>query len=171
MRIPRLILNDTVVNALIDHAKKTPYTHLLHPDGSMYMGRYWLKAYTEDREARAYRLHNICTPDLDPHLHDHPWPFTSIILRGGYIEERPVQMSPPQFEFDREETYRLVHGVGSVIRRRATDRHRIVKVFPDTWTLFITGPQLHWWGFYTPLGKIYWRHYNSVHSAQARIET
>src|SRR3954462_14608228 len=31
-------------------------------------------------------LHKINRPDADRHLHDHPWSFRSLILKGGYVE-------------------------------------------------------------------------------------
>lgn len=33
-------------------------------------------------------LHKLETPDPRPTLHDHPWPFLAIVLRGGYDEQR-----------------------------------------------------------------------------------
>ena len=48
--------------------------------------------------------------------------------------------------------------------RRPTDRHLVDYVGLGTWTLFITGPKRHWWGFYTPAGKVHWQDYESVHN-------
>lgn len=31
-------------------------------------------------------LHNMRRSDYDRALHDHPWPFVSLVLRGGYWE-------------------------------------------------------------------------------------
>lgn len=33
-------------------------------------------------------LHRMGTPDSRPTLHDHPWGFLSLVLRGGYVERR-----------------------------------------------------------------------------------
>ncbi len=38
----------------------------------------------------AIYLHKINTPDMRPTLHDHPWAFLAIILRGGYVEHVPT---------------------------------------------------------------------------------
>lgn len=35
------------------------------------------------------RLHHIRRPDMDVELHDHPWWFFSLILKGWYEEEHP----------------------------------------------------------------------------------
>jgi hypothetical protein len=40
-------------------------------------------------------LHKLGTPDPRPTLHDHPWKFFSIVLRGGYDEMRRETHSLP----------------------------------------------------------------------------
>jgi hypothetical protein len=113
------------------------------------------------------RLHELATEDIDRHFHDHPWPFVSIVLTGGYIEARPDSIEP---DFTREGveieslTFRRA---GNVALRRATDRHQITNVQFDTFTLFIYGQKQQWWGFYTPAGKVYWKDYPSCHAALA----
>ena len=150
---------------LIERAQRTPYFHLYHADGSLYMARYWLRPGRGGTWAA--RVHHIATPDEDRHLHDHPWDFVSIVLRGGYKEIRPLGVEPG-FDGDEERTYLVDRRPGSVAVRRSTDRHRIVSVLPDTWTLFITGPKRQWWGFYTEFGKVHWRDYESVHNKMER---
>lgn len=186
---------DAAVDALIAHAKKTPYFHLYHGDGSLYMERHWLlcrglqsfvrvdglqpvgSMTTEQWFDRpdgakalwAARLHHIATPDHDRELHDHPWDFYSLVLRGGYIERRPKYPTENWFNWEHNEigieTWRLP---GSLAFRRHTDRHRITHVLPDTWTLVITSPKRHEWGFYTEKnGKVHWKDYESVHRSVA----
>lgn len=155
-----------LADAIIRRAQRTPYFHLYHGDGSLYMGRYWLRPYSENRLNWAARVHHIATADYDRVLHDHPWNFVSIVLRVGYTEVRPVGIEPIWRANGEEVTYTVDRRVGSFAYRRATDRHRIVAVLPDTYTLFITGPKRQWWGFYTPFGKMHWREYDSVHNAE-----
>lgn len=60
------------------------------------MTRYALCGHlTGDKQSKARRwfpnlyVHQMHAPDLDPSLHDHPWPWAvSFILLGGYLEER-----------------------------------------------------------------------------------
>lgn len=156
-----------LVDALIARAKRTPYMHLFHADGTPYMERYWLRPYSEDRQGWAVRLHHIVTEDYDRELHDHPWDFWSLVLRGGYLEARPYGTEPDFNAPGGCERVRFTERrAGSFAHRRATDRHRIVAVEKDTWTLFVTGPKRQWWGFYTPTGKQHWRHFESVHTAE-----
>lgn len=96
-----------IVQGLMLRAMRTPYFHLFHADGTLYMARYWLVPFAGEKEGCyvatwrqpftwllqklgvAVRIHDIRTADLDRALHDHPWTFASLVLRGYYIEERP----------------------------------------------------------------------------------
>lgn len=152
---PLLALRDVALQAGLSRPD-----HLLHADESYYMKRWWLIGTPEKKERpAALRLHHIITRDLDRHLHDHPWPFFSLVLDGWYVEERPVSRNPC-FDGDEEATYQVVRRAGDFAYRRATDRHRISAVSPGgVWTLIAIGSITHWWGFYTPHGKVYWRDY------------
>src|SRR4051812_45864776 len=56
-------------------------------------------------------LHKFLRSDDDKALHNHPWWFASIILRGSYIEHRP--------------TGRRTRRAGSIGFRPASTRHRV----------------------------------------------
>lgn len=136
--------------------------HLLHADGTVYMERFslfetpWLSA----------RIHHIASPDWDRDMHDHPWTFLSVVVSGGYTEERPTRFHKPIWLGDNTESRNSSRrSVGSIALRHATDRHVISSVDPETWTVFVYGPLRQWWGFYTRAGKVYWRDYPSVHAA------
>lgn len=180
-------------SALIARAMRTPYSHLYHPDGSLYMERYWLVPFVRtgpslpgcgpvslwrrplawlfQRFEIAVRVHHLATEDQDPHMHDHPWDFWSLMLRGWYIEMRPLDNTRPCFMVgeDTEEFRATMRRAGSFARRAATDRHRIYQVSDEAWTLFITFRKRQWWGFYMPHGKVYWRNYESCYH-QAKTE-
>jgi len=57
-------------------------------DNEPYLERYYL--FLKDRERFPFNvfLHKFLKSDPDD-VHDHPWPFLTIILRGGYYEWRP----------------------------------------------------------------------------------
>lgn len=73
-------------------------------------------------------------------LHDHPWDFTSVVLRGSYRERRLDPHNGP---------YVVERPTGSIGYRRALDRHR-VEILPgaDVWSMIITGPVQREWGFW-----------------------
>lgn len=187
---------EKIVDKLIERSLATPYYHLYHRDGSPYMYRYWtmpkaalrvidgvqevdsgLRPPTDAalgfelrddiRHLPAARLHNICTADLDREMHNHPWSFISIVLRGGYTERRPLYENP---EFDAfwgdEPGYIVRRKVGSIAFRSHNDRHRIVHVERDTWTLILMGPKRQTWGFFTAAGFVNWREFSSAHNTR-----
>ena len=102
-----------------------------------------------------FYLHKLCRSDYDRALHDHPWPFISIILHGSYIEVHDQTIDGnPVHEW---------HGAGSILIRPAEWRHRFI-LNPDdgpTWTLVIVGRRQRKWGFFLPDGWCWWRKHNS----------
>ncbi len=87
------------------------------------------------------RLHHIKRADRGG-LHDHPWRFTTRILRGWYREL---------------DIYGHVHlrKPGDVITRRANEFHKIIEVSPGgVWTLFTTWHRVNDWGFLVENTKV-----------------
>lgn len=80
------------------------------------------------------RLHHWLSPDDDRAFHDHPWAFTTFVLKGGYVDESSAGSEHLQ--------------AGDVRHREAEHRHT---VYPDpggAWTLVVTGPKIRTWGFW-----------------------
>jgi hypothetical protein len=78
-------------------------------------------------------------PDPRATLHDHPWSFLSIIVRGGYIERRldPMTMTVDHW-----------HVVRWWNRVRALDAHSIRSLLRNpTWTLLFVGRRRRTWGY------------------------
>ena len=112
-------------------------------------------------------FHRILRDDADRHLHDHPWPFVSLILRGGYFEEQPVTTSvvlPGE-----DDQLRLIAKAWkrplSIIWHAATDLHRIeLRNGRPAWTLVFIGRRCREWGFQTEEGWIDWKTYTKAES-------
>ena len=85
-------------------------------------------------------LHRFTGPDLgDPH--DHPWPFRSFILSGGYVEA--VYSLKYGYEGTR------THPVGASFFVPASHIHRIIHLIDDEcWTLILPGEPERTPGFY-----------------------
>lgn len=98
-------------------------------------------------------LHQFHRSDYDRALHDHPWPFISIMLRGGYWE---VHDQTPDGGQVRE-----WRAPGTVLLRPAEWRHRVA-LDPGLrpWTLVIIGQRQRRWGFFLPTGWCWWRKHN-----------
>lgn len=128
----------TLINLLF----RRPPDFLIGDEDAPYLRRWWIIPKNDDRN---YYLHHFCRDDVDRALHDHPWESLSIVIWGGYHEV--TQLGKRWF------------GIGSVIRRQATYRHRIIvsESGRDCWTIFITGPKVREWGFWCPKGFVHWR--------------
>lgn len=123
----------------------------------------------------AVRFHRFHRSD-SACMHDHPWPFISFILWNGYYED-----TPPPGEQDPRYAQSKFYGPGSILRRPANFRHRVVlreehweirgrvtrqahhKIYKPI-TLVITGPREREWGFWTLDGWMPW------HKAGDRID-
>lgn len=118
-----------------------------------YMYRYYLlfKDKVQDQE-RANQLpfnlmlHKICASDPDD-LHDHPWWYATLILKGGYWE------ITPQGRFWRGPCHFRIRG--------SQDLHRLELPEGGTgsWSLFLRGPKVRDWGFVKRGRWIYHRRY------------
>jgi hypothetical protein len=112
-------------------------------DNEPYLERYYV--FLKDRKWFPFNvfIHKFLKSDPDD-VHDHPWSYATLILKGGYYEWLPV--------FD---------AVGNKIAEtctwrqpghfricKATSYHRI-ELDPSVtcWTLFMPGPQRRDWGF------------------------
>jgi hypothetical protein len=149
---------------LIVRAQRTPYSAITGRNcADLYMDRWWLfNPYGKDEEGNqlparrgwlpSIRVHHIARPDDDEHEHNHPWVARSIILRGGYLEER-------------REEYR-----GARLRIRGftqpiapTVCHRITEVSEHgAYTLFFTWGASVGWGFKVDGRIVPWRKYLGV---------
>lgn len=147
------VLVNWAVDLLIRLAKRDPYRHL-----PGYMERYWVL------RPRAWlplsiRVHHILRSDGDRHLHDHPWPWCSIILRGTYTEQTPLDQAQSASLDDLHCTYHR-RTPGSLVVRPATSRHRLhLAPHSSVWSLFLMGRATRKWGFHTEHGWVYWRDY------------
>jgi hypothetical protein len=97
-------------------------------------------------------LHVHYRPDTDRDMHDHPWPFVSVALRGGYTEQWAtkgpgIHSGARTILTDKSHWFRYMP---------LTQRHRIDWVIPGTITLIVRGRKKPdgEWGFYTPEGYV-----------------
>jgi len=120
-----------------------------------YLERYYL--FLKDRERFPFNvfLHKFLKSDPDD-LHDHPWPYATLILKGGYYEW------VPEFDGQGKKIGESRHwrGPGHFRVCRATSYHRI-ELDPNVtaWTLFMPGPQQREWGFEVKGRWIQWEQY------------
>jgi len=106
--------------------------------------------------------------------HDHPWPFLTIILKGGYYETTPVTQKDSgrwvkrATGVDGREQVVKYHRPGSIMYRPASWEHSLqLKRNLDgtnipAHTLVFTGKVIRDWGFFTKDGWMFWRKYNPL---------
>ena len=108
-----------------------------------YLERYYLFLKDRDRFPFNVFLHKFLKGDPDD-VHDHPWPYATLILKGGYYEWLP------QFDSKGDKIAEMCvwRGPGSFRVCRANSYHRI-ELDPSVtaWTLFMPGPKKRDWGF------------------------
>ena len=116
-----------------------------------YLERYYL--FLKDRKRFPFNvfLHKFLKSDPDD-VHNHPWPYATLILKGGYYEWLP------QFNSFGEKICEIAvwRGPGSFRVCGADSYHRIeLDPSVECWTMFMPGPQRQEWGF---LVKNKWIH-------------
>jgi hypothetical protein len=108
-----------------------------------YLERYYL--FLKDRKRFPFNvfLHKFLKSDPDD-VHDHPWPYATLILKGGYYEWTPI------FDGDGKKIAETCvwRGPGHFRTCSADSYHRI-ELDPaiTAWTMFMPGPQKREWGF------------------------
>jgi hypothetical protein len=108
-----------------------------------YLERYYL--FLRDRKSFPFNifLHKFLKSDPDD-VHDHPWSYATLILKGGYWEWIP------QFNKEGKKIIEIAkwRGPGHFRTCAATSYHRIeLDPSVETWTLFMPGKQERDWGF------------------------
>jgi hypothetical protein len=124
-------------------------------DNEPYLERYYV--FLRDRSRFPFNIfvHKFLKSDPDD-VHDHPWPFFTVILKGGYWEWTPT------FNSKGEKIAEISkwHGAGSFRTAGANTYHRI-ELDPDIecWTLFMPGRKKRDWGFLVKNKWVQWEQY------------
>ena len=113
-----------------DHFKDQPY-----------LERYYL--FLKDRQYFPFNifLHKFLKSDPDD-LHDHPWAYRTLILKGGYWEhtkDGKFWRGPLTYRFSPADSFHRVE---------------LDKDIPYCWTLFVPGRKVKDWGFQTKNGWV-----------------
>ncbi len=123
-----------------------------------YLTRYYLTGTREDDNAPGrgprFYVHHFHASDAERELHNHPWTGLSLILFGGYYEQRAKIYKT--VKLDNGMTF-CVHGPRELRTLRPgcfnfiglADAHRaeLRDEKRGAWTLFLTGKRVKDWGF------------------------
>lgn len=126
-------------------AARLPVREITGGEGGddVYLEKYLLFQSRAGRDGFRVHLHRFLRPDKDREVHSHPWAWAwSLVLCGGYLEER-------RGDADRLEA--IARRPGSVYPVWPDTYHRVARLFQrDCWTLFVSGPVVQSWGFWSP---------------------
>jgi hypothetical protein len=127
-----------------------------------YLERYYI--FLKDRKWFPFNafIHKFLKSDPDD-VHDHPWPYATLILKGGYYEHTP------NFE-NGKMVGETKHWRGPGHFRICTPNsyHRVeLKEGVTAWTLFMPGPHKRDWGFLVNNNWIQNEQYMSMRRAAA----
>lgn len=117
-------------------------------------------------------LHHFQSSDDDRALHNHPWWFVSWIIKGSYIEHTPggtakrrrwsVAFRPAEWRH-RIQLSRGLQEVG--VDDQTSTGGPLVRYWKNVeipvWTVILTGPRKHSWGFSCPQGFKHWQDFES----------
>jgi hypothetical protein len=143
-----------IAEAITRRITRRPPDFLVGGQDNPYLRRWWV--ILRNPVFNIY-LHQFLRSDDDRALHDHPWAWCSILLRGSYVEwSKPRPGSPLNFHVER-------FHAGSMRCHGPRYAHRLViDKGTDCWTLFITGPRVREWGFHCPKGWVPWQRFTAA---------
>jgi hypothetical protein len=128
-------------------------TRLIKIEDKPYMERYFIGQWL----GLTIYLHRFVRDDHERNLHNHPWNHAiSLVLTGRYNEHHA-----PHAQWVTHDTVVAVEHTRSVRwfnHITHSTLHRIAKVKPETWTLFIHTDWKHHWGFLRRVGG-QWPHF------------
>lgn len=124
-------------------------------DNEPYLERYYV--FLRDRKRFPFNvfLHKFLKSDPDD-VHDHPWSYATLILKGGYWEWIP------QFNSQGDKIGEIAkwRGPGHFRISQANSFHRIeLDPAVTAWSLFMPGPKQKDWGFLVRNRWIQWEQY------------
>jgi hypothetical protein len=133
-------------------------------------GRVFLDRWGWECKRFGIFLHHIGAPDPGVDLHNHPWPFVSFVVWGGYKEVRANHDYAMLFaaaELD-DRGFLRKRLLWTFKRFRMEDAHRIISVKRHTWTIVFRGRARRPWGFYTPDGYMTAKEYENSYWGRIR---
>lgn len=157
MKIPEF-LRKWLLDKAIGFSMSHEVSQYIGPKDTPYIKR-WYVLGKRNRFFNIY-IHQILKSDYERALHDHPWPFVSIVLNNRYREVtnhlpggRPSNGKLVGNEGD--EIFSLNYRMqGSIAFRGSTRPHRVIIDNGPAWTLVFTGPTWRKWGFHCPKGWV-----------------
>lgn len=165
--------------ALANHCEARPHDFRVGSAEAPYLLRWyvvrqgveWLSLSPEERQRRNLvedgrdepeceglnlYVHRFLRSDDDRALHDHPWPWGTLLLNGAYKEHLPADPANPAGP-----TRSVIRRAGDVVWRAEAERPHRVELLDGqpAVTLFLTGSRAREWGFWCEQGWVHWHQF------------
>lgn len=149
---------------MIDRIAKERHEITRSWEATPYLTRWSILGRRSEGNSAIY-IHRFHRSDADE-MHDHPWPFVSIILSGGYWEKTPAS----GWKHGDGPTRTRWYGPGRVLVRPASWIHSvIIPSGQEAWTLVIRFKKARSWGFWCPtIGFRPWREHLAAAEATGK---
>lgn len=98
------------------------------------------------------KVHKFLRSDTDC-MHDHPWAFLSILIKGSYYEKTPMSPGSPWFKVKKYSSPCILYRPAKYIHNLSIDETKTVI------SIVINFKKVRSWGFWTKKGWIGWRTY------------
>ncbi len=137
------LLTNKLVSRVIPH-------EIIRIDGKPYLTRFYLNGKVNTREqgeGPQFYLHHFHKSDQGTELHNHPYSGTSLMLAGGYTEERMTQLDPEGTAFTEVQPRTYLPGDTNEIGLADFHRTDLLDKRMGAWTIFVTGERVKSWGF------------------------
>jgi len=137
----KMKLTDRLLIALEKYGRKRIIMDRI--DNEPYLERYYL--FLKERTWFPFNVFLLKFLKSDPdEVHDHPWPYATLILKGGYWEWIPKINTLGE----KWGEYKVWRGPGH-FRTCAPESYHRIELEPGVtpWTLFMPGPKKSEWGF------------------------
>lgn len=130
---------------------------IIGPETDPYLIRFHLTPWKWWRFPVGFYVHMFYRPDAEPWLHDHPRKLKSLIVSGGYVEERGTLILqtdddgavilPSKFSLLK---HQRIREAGDWVDIPISTKHRIVHLLkvPTITFLIITRKKERTWGFW-----------------------
>jgi hypothetical protein len=123
-------------DSLVTLAAQLPL-RVIYGELGPYLSRYTLAELPSGEHVYLHRFHRS---DADRDLHSHPWAGRSLILRGGYREERRVGLTSCILARN--------YTQGDINILEPDTFHRVDLLESECWSLFTTSAKVESWAFW-----------------------
>lgn len=154
-----------------------PECPLLHRWTVLKIGHMPHPSHNETAHSRAkIMVHHFLPESRDRDVHDHPWQFVTIVLKGQYVDVSTCQVCKGKnlgvtcFECGGDGVKKELMVPGMMRYRSTAHAHQTFAGRKGCWTVVIVGPIERMWGFFKNGEWLPWREYEDRYGHGMRCD-